>query len=171
MQLQYPKTTQALEIIGEAVVKEMGQRLIRANKNASGRLYNSLDYNVELFQGKPTLSVSWAKHGEYVRRMPHFKRMPPVQAIEDWLKVKKIPIGRGRVSSVSGKNLKKQSRAKELRSLAWAIAMKIKKRGTLHPSYTPVDFLEPFTSWKTKRVYQQGLVKALKEDIQNNLWK
>lgn len=169
--MEWTNTIETLNRIGMEVSDDMREILVPRNKLASKQLYNSIQYQVENRpKGPPTLSVSFAGHGNFVRKMPRFtNKMPPVQVIEKWLLMKKIPIGGGRLRSVGGGNLKKSNQSKTLRSMAWAIAKAIKKRGSLNPQYTPVDFLEPFTSWKNNKTYTKQLKSSIVEDIRNDL--
>lgn len=171
--MDYKYTKQALNTIGEDVVDKMQAILMKNNKIATRQLYNSIDYNVSIINNSPALEITYAKHGIFVKSVNRYKKQPPVEAIKKWLQVKNIPIGGGKTRNITGTNLKVKSRAKQLESLAWAIAKKIKQRGTLNPAFNnPTNFTKPFDEWRSiKRnqdLIKNALIKDIKADIKNN---
>lgn len=170
--MDYKYTIQALNIIGEQVVQDMGNILIKRNKLATKRLYNSIDYYVDARKGRPTLNFSYLSYGEYVRGNPRWKsKQPPVQAIMSWLVAKKIPIGGGKERNIGNKNLRSLKNEDKLKAMAWRISKTIKKRGYLNPNYNPVNFIQPSQDWQKLKYNQELLKKALIQDLRNELKK
>jgi len=166
---EWINTYRLLNQMGVEIVDETQTLLARRNKNASHRLSNSIDYSIDRTnRGQFVLNVSYANHGKYVLRNPRFRnKMPPVKAIEEWILMKKIPIGSGRTTNVGGKNMKPVDRRRELKSMAWAIAKSIKNRGMLNPNYTPVDFLAPFRI--QKQAHRREILTAFRQDMLEQL--
>lgn len=157
-------TTNLLNQMGVEIVDETQTLLARKNKNATHRLSNSIDYTIKRERGQFILQINYADHGKYVLRNPRFNgKMPPVKAIEEWLLAKKIPIGNGKRANLGGNNLNRQDRRRELKSMAWAIAKSIKRRGMLNPQYTPLDFLAPFRNIQQEN--RRNVLNAFRQDI------
>lgn len=57
---------QELNKFGKYLVKNSRANLTRKKKNASGELYKSIDYNVEVFPNSFSLEFIMAEHGEYI---------------------------------------------------------------------------------------------------------
>lgn len=169
--MDYKNTILALEEIGEQVVQDMGNILIKRNKVATRRLYNSIDYFVDTRNGRPSLNFSYLSYGEYVRGNPRWKnKQPPVQAIMKWLVAKKIPIGGGKERSIGNKNLRSLNNEDKLKAMAWRIAKAIKKRGSLNPNFNnPTNFIQPAQDWAKVKYNQDLIKKAIIKDIRDSL--
>lgn len=85
---------QILDVInkyGKEVIAEMVTRLKTQNKFASGRLINSLNYEVKEVVGQLTIRFSMIDYGVFVDKGRKPGKQPPIQAIKDWVKLKGIP--------------------------------------------------------------------------------
>lgn len=130
-----PLTRQALEYVGGIFVDYMKTKIQEniypygwvgdpptsrgvGNKVASGKLLDSLTYNVIDEGGQPVLVLTYVDYFKYVNlgRRPGVKRVP-MKVLFDWIKIKKI---RGR---------DKKGRFIKDMSLAWAIQTNIFKYG------------------------------------------
>lgn len=102
----------ALEDVGKDLVAELSKQLISMDKVASGNLLNSLDYKViETIDGL-TLQLISASYLDIVDKGRRPGKMPPIKAIESWVKVKGINTG-----------------TKGIKSTSYAIATSISKNG------------------------------------------
>lgn len=80
-----------LETYGKQVLAEMKNRLINADKVASGTLLNSLEYKVEKEGKTDVLNIYGESYLDYVDKGRPPGKMPPVQAIRAWCKIRGIP--------------------------------------------------------------------------------
>ena len=102
---------------------------------ATGILRESIHFDFEetenFFRGLVKVGAHYGPYVEFGTR-PH---MPPVEPIQKWVEIK----SRRFVRTKSGKQRWiKGKQGKEARSIAWAIAMTIKKKGTkAHPYLRP----------------------------------
>jgi hypothetical protein len=102
----------ALNNIGKELIAEISRQLVSLNKVASGNLLNSLDYKViEVVDGL-TLELVAADYLNIVDKGRRPGNMPPTKAIESWIKVRGINVGK-----------------KGIKSTAFAIATSIKHNG------------------------------------------
>ena len=106
-----------LNTLGDKTTREIKSALKLNGKYASGRLYNSIIVKVLETDKGIKMSVDYADYGKYILsgRRPG-ARMPPLKVIQDWCKLKGIPV-----------------------SAAFPIARKIAKFGI-----KPFNFLSPF---------------------------
>ena len=84
--------------------------------------------------------------------------MPPVNAILAWMKVKRISVGKSKTKPIVKKG-KKKPLDKQLQSIAFSIAIGIKKKGL-----KPVDWLAPLGVFQTQK-FKQDLHRAIQEDM------
>lgn len=144
----------ALEEIGQKVVGEMKNILAEGYMGrpavATGKLYNSIDYDIQVNGGVWTLVIEYADYGKWVNNGRNPGRFPPKKDIEAWVRLKGLP-----------------------QKAVWPIMMKIKKGGFYSKKmgvvrsgeksqsvYTPVRGLH-FTSPLEKNLD----LKALKQDL------
>ncbi len=110
-------TEAALDKFGKYLVKEARKNLTRKKKNNTKGLYKSLDYEVKAMPNSINFDFLMEEYGEWVDKGRKAGTMPPVSAIEKWVKRRKIQFrdNRGRFETYN--------------STAWAIAKSIEKRG------------------------------------------
>lgn len=149
---QFPNVYKVMDHYGEDVVNEMENILNQAKRRATGRLINSLDYDVdELGEGKFELTVEYESYGKYVesgRRAG--AKQPPTKEIEKWLQVKRYTARKG----------------KDIKSTAYVIAKAIKQKGI-----KPVNFNKPWTDLKSSSDFQNDIFEAYKKDVELQLQK
>lgn len=150
--------------------------LTRERRNASNRLYNSLD--IEVFEDRNMfyIDLTFADHGKYVldSRRRYKKNHPSTQAVNQlkkWITQKGISIGGGRITTVQGKSntqAKSQSNDAKLTSFAKAIWYKNKKQGRTSTPKNKLgtNFLKPFNNMSKDKTFREGLKTALALDTQ-----
>lgn len=116
--------------ISKKIVEIYKENLRKDNMLTTGALYNftwNVEYNGEIFQLQLNLPKEWyfVEHG----RKPSAK-MPPVSAIENWIKVRRL-VPRA-----------KNGKVPSTRGFAFAIAKKIQKEGFYSPNHTGKHTLE-----------------------------
>lgn len=77
---------EALQAIGDKIIRGAKANLIRKRKRASGTLYDSLKAKVEDNQ----LTFDMASYGQYVDQGRRPGKFAPVVAIKEWCKIKGI---------------------------------------------------------------------------------
>jgi hypothetical protein len=157
-----------LEGVGQDIVDQMGAIIKQHNSIASGKLLNSLAYDVYVENGVWNLVIEYADYGKYVDKGRNPGRFPPKGAIEEWCRLKGLP-----------------------KSAVWPIMVKIKKGGFYSKKmgtvrmdgksssvYTPpkgINFTDPFTKsfdiTKLKEEFAEAFSASIKEDIINELKK
>jgi len=122
-------------IITEGIVKLLSKK----RKNASHKLSNSVDYDVNIDEKEGIFfKVFYEEYGEYVLSgRKRGSKQPPIDKIVMWIRQKKIPV-KTSVGKPTGK-VKKLSKYGKEKSLAFAIAKNISKFGI-----KPFNFLLPY---------------------------
>ena len=114
--LTYPNLQLEMSDIGILVVEEMTDRLFDNNSVVTGQLAKSIKPLTTSTKGDIiTQSISLLQYGIYVDNGAERNRggMPPVQAIIDWIKQKRISV----------------PAAMSPKQFAWAVAKSIEKKG------------------------------------------
>lgn len=89
--MEYTNLVNALKDIGEEIVRKYKSELQKKNKIASGKLYNSIDYKLEITPNSIKLifiAEDYFIEVEDGRAIG--KKMPPVDVIKKWCKQKGI---------------------------------------------------------------------------------
>lgn len=136
----------ALDKVGKDLVAEISKQLINMDKVASGNLLNSLDYDVVEAIDGVTLELMAADYLDVVDKGRRPGKMPPTKAIESWIRVKGINVGR-----------------KGIKSTAFAIATSIK-----HNGIKATNIKQNAINNITNRM-QEILQKAALEDIEKEI--
>jgi hypothetical protein len=80
-----------LKFLGDSIVTDM-RVLIELNGSiATGRLHDNIRIAAKKLEGKYTLVLSYPFYGKYVDEGRKPGKMPPVQDIRDWCRLKGIP--------------------------------------------------------------------------------
>jgi len=158
----FPNTYEYLDEEGVFITDIIRDDIQKDRKVASGKLLNSIDYDIIDRNGKLSIIIVYADHGEYVLsgRKPG-SRMPPVSAIQRWLKIKHIPIGGGRVRPVGGYKSLMKKNVKTINQLAWAVSKSIAKYGI-----RPYNFLKDVQPYFESKVFLDGFEEAMAKDIE-----
>lgn len=80
-----------LNLYGRRAVAEMTSILRNADKSATGRLIKSLRHEVVEVAGELSLRIEMADHGVFVDEGRKPGKMPPVDSIKEWTRLKGIP--------------------------------------------------------------------------------
>jgi len=105
---KFKNTDKFVRTYGNQVEQEIETRLIKSGKEASGKLLQSIRYEVKEKAGQVIIAFFMADYGKFVdkgvqgaksgkagdggRSIYKFKnKMPPKKSIEKWLKIKGIP--------------------------------------------------------------------------------
>jgi hypothetical protein len=116
-QITYPNLKLEMESIGALVKEEMIDRLFENNSVVTGQLARSITPGDVITATEDTLSlpISLEKYGLYVDNGDERGRggMPPVKAISEWIKQKRISVPLGFTPD----------------QFAWAVARNIEKKG------------------------------------------
>lgn len=131
-----PNTLKLLNEWGADLVADVLAALASKNKIASGRLYKSLRLEVQDSLDELSLLVYEEDYGKYVDAGRGPGKMPPLEAIREWTRLKGIP-----------------ERA------AWPIARKIARVGTRPSNYFSVPLSVRLA------LLRQDLPKAFQEDL------
>ena len=126
--------TDILDGLGEEMCAEIKNELMKRNKIASGKLYNSITYKIKESSGVYSLEIIADAYLKNVDRgRGKGKDQPPIDPIILWLKQKRIPIKQAR--TINTKTGTKAARGrgaasdKQLRGVAFYVAKKISKKG------------------------------------------
>lgn len=151
-----------IENYADTAVIQMKRILMQNRKRSTGTLVNSINYSVE----GTLITFKYKNYGEFVKSgRKAGSRMPPINAILAWMKVKRISTGNNRSKSLVKKG-KNQPREKQLLRTAFAISKSIGKNGI-----APLDFttpLEIFQTTKFKSELKIAITKDLKEQMTKN---
>lgn len=131
-----------LEEIGQKVVEEMRAILTQGYRGrpaiASRNLYNSIDYDIQVNEGVWTLVIEYADYGKWVNNGRNPGKMPPKQAIENWVRLKGLP-----------------------QKAVWPIMMKIKKAGFYSDKIGQFNIRNTSTGQTSQRSVYSTPVKGL----------
>lgn len=100
--------------LGQFIIENLGTELIKQNHRATGKLIESLDYNVQYGGAFITLNITMNDYGRWVNtgRRAGAKKIP-VQVLVEWIKEKGIATNN-----------------KKILGIAFAIQNKIHKEGS-----------------------------------------
>lgn len=99
---EFEKTTRKF---AKGVIAASRQRLTKNGHNASGKLYQSLDYKFMLFNRSYSLDFFWEDYGEFIDKgvkgvkssdkapkspYRYKDKKPPIKAIESWVRIKRF---------------------------------------------------------------------------------
>ena len=151
----FKHTMKALNDFGNFIVTNYKSQL-EAEQMNNGELYRTISYSVSTGTGGWVISVSLADYWKYVEYGRRPGKMPPVSAIENWIKVKQIiPHS---MTLKSGKTV-----IPTIPQLSFLIARSIGRRG-IAPK--PL-FQKSFEA--AKQQFIQVIKDAITQDIKENL--
>jgi hypothetical protein len=139
-------TFELLDEYGEDTTDKMMDILRRNNKWASGKLLNSIDYDIEVQGQRIELVFEYAGHGQFVIDGRRPGRFPNITAIRNWILDKRI-----RNNSMS------------LESQTFLIARSIAERGI-----PALNFVKPVEDMTDSTFYNR-LASAIASDIERQL--
>lgn len=148
-------TMKALNDFGDFIITNYKSQLEAEHMN-NGELYRTISYSVSTVSSGWVISVSLADYWKYIESGRRPGKMPPVSAIENWIKVKQIiPHS---MTLKSGKTV-----IPTIPQLSFLIARSIGRRG-IAPK--PL-FKNSFEA--AKKQFIQVIKDAITQDIKENL--
>lgn len=148
-------TMKALNDFGDFIITNYKSQLEAEHMN-NGELYRTISYSVSTVSSGWVISVSLADYWRYIEYGRRPGKMPPVSAIENWIKVKQIiPHS---MTLKSGKTV-----IPTIPQLSFLIARSIGRRG-IAPK--PL-FKNSFEA--AKKQFIQVIKDAITQDIKENL--
>lgn len=148
-------TMKALNDFGDFIITNYKSQL-EAEQMNNGELYRTISYSVSTVSSGWVISVSLADYWKYIESGRRPGKMPPVSAIENWIKVKQIiPHS---MTLKSGKTV-----IPTIPQLSFLIARSIGRRG-IAPK--PL-FKNSFEA--AKKQFIQVIKDAITQDIKENL--
>jgi hypothetical protein len=159
----------ALAVVERAQSNLRIKRRVRGktvNRVASGRLLNSLYYNLKIRYNKPTIdfTVSNDAAGKYADVIEYGRRpypgqpnkRPPVKAIEDWIRIKRL-----KLRNNQGQFIK--STDSTIKAAALRIAINIGERGIEGINYYQDAINDTWDEYKDKLM--DGYVKGIEQRL------
>ena len=151
----FKHTMKALRDFGQKIVDNYRAELEACNYQ-DGQLYRTLSYSVSTGTGGWVISVSLENYWKYIESGRRPGKMPPVSAIENWIKVKQIlprPL-----TLKSGKSV-----VPTIPQLSFLIARKIGRDGIRPRPFFKQSFEE------AKREFLHIIEEAILADIKESL--
>ena len=152
--MKFSRTESLLNSFAQTIVNRYREQI---KEYASGKLYKTIDYTITSNSDSYLVTINLEEYWVFLEngRRPGAK-MPPVEAIEKWIKVRKIlprPI-----TLKSGKQ-----RVPTVQQLAYVIARSISRKGI-----APRPFMRESIE-DTMKDFQSKLSAAVREDVLDNL--
>lgn len=88
--MEWNNLRQVLGQYGEMVVKEWREMMDRDGKNATGTLYNSIKYRVNITDDAYDVIFDLADYFQYVENGRGPGNFPPMDAIREWIRQKPV---------------------------------------------------------------------------------
>jgi len=155
----------ALAVVERAQSNLRIKRRVRGktvNRVASGRLLNSLYYNLKIRYNKPTIdfTVSNDDAGKYADVIEFGRRpgakMPPVKPIEDWIRLKPLKLRNKQGSFI-------KATESNIKSAAFAIAKSIGEKGIEGIYYYTEAIDDTWDEYKDKLM--EGYIKSIENRL------
>ena len=152
--MKYPRTQSLLNSFAQTIVSRYKDKI---SEYASGKLYKTIDYSITSQNDSYLVTINLEEYWKYIEKGRRAgAKMPPVSAIENWIKVRKI-LPRP-VTLKSGKQ-----RVPTVQQLAYVIARSIAKRGIQPRPFMRESIEDTMKDFKSK------LSAAVREDVLDNL--
>lgn len=151
----FKHTMKAITEFGQKIVDNYKAELAACNYQ-DGQLYRTLSYSVKMDNSSWLISISLEEYWKYIEYGRRPGKMPPVSAIENWIKVKQIlprPI-----TLKSGKSV-----VPTIPQLSFLIARKIGRDGIRPRPFFKQSFED------AKREFLQKIEEAILADIKESL--
>ena len=150
MSYKFPRTEALLNSFAQTIVNRYRDKI---KEYASGKLYNTINFEITKGSSNYIVTINLEEYWKNISygRKPG-RRMPPVEAIENWIKIRKI-IPRPLILP------NKKSIIPTVKQLSFMIARSIAKKGI-----QPKPFMRE-TIAETVETFKDKLIITLKEDI------
>ena len=146
----------------EALLNSFAQTIVNRYKDkiseySSGKLYKTIDYSITSQNDSYLVTINLEEYWKYIEKGRRAgAKMPPLSAIEKWIKVRKI-IPRP-VTLKSGKQ-----RVPTVQQLAYVIARSISRNGIAPRPFMRESIDQTIDDFKSK------LTAAVRDDVLENL--
>ena len=152
--MKFSRTEALLNSFAQTIVNRYRDKI---SEYASGKLYKTIDYSITAQNDSYLVTINLEEYWKFIEKGRRAgAKMPPVSAIENWIKVRKI-IPRP-VALKSGRQ-----RVPTVQQLAYVIARSIAKKGI-----APRPFMRESIE-ETMKDFQSKLSAAVREDVLENL--
>ena len=152
--MKFSRTESLLNSFAQTIVNRYKDKI---SEYASGKLYKTINYSITSKSDSYLVTINLEDYWKFIERVRRAgAKMPPVEAIENWIKIRKI-IPRPIVLK-SGKQ-----RVPTIPQLAYVIARSIAKQGI-----KPRPFMRESIE-DTMKDFQSKLTAAVREDVLENL--
>ena len=150
MSYKFPRTEALLNSLGNTLISRYRDKI---KSYAAGKLYNTINFEITKGSSNYIVTINLEEYWKNISygRKPG-SRMPPVEAIENWIKIRKI-IPRPLILP------NKKSIIPTVKQLAYVIARSIAKKGIKQRPLMRETIAETIETFKEK------LIITLKEDI------
>ena len=150
MSYKFSRTESLLNSFAQTIVNRYKDKI---SEYASGKLYNTINFEITKGSSNYIVTINLEEYWKNISygRKPG-SRMPPVEAIENWIKIRKI-IPRPLILP------NKKSIIPTVKQLAYVIARSIAKKGIQQRPLMRETIAETIETFKEK------LIITLKEDI------
>ena len=155
----FKHTMKALNDFGQKIVDNYRAELEACNYQ-DGQLYRTLSYSVKMDNSSWLISISLEEYWKYIEYGRRSGKMPPLDVIEKWIKVKQIlprPL-----TLKSGKSV-----VPTIPQLSFLIARKIGRDGIRPRPFFKQSFEDAKREFLSKiaDAVQQDIVESIKESI------
>lgn len=152
--MKFSRTEALLNSFAQTIVNRYRDKI---SEYASGKLYKTIDYSITSQNDSYLVTINLEEYWKFIEKGRRAgAKMPPVSAIENWIKVRKI-LPRP-VTLKSGKQ-----RVPTVQQLAYVIARSIAKKG-IKPRQFMRESIED-----TMNDFNSKLSAAVREDVLENL--
>ena len=154
--MKYSRTEALLNSFAQTIVNRYKDKI---SEYASGKLYKTINYSITSKSDSYLVTINLERYWVFLENGRRAgAKMPPIEAIENWIKVRKI-IPRPLVLK-SGKQ-----RVPTIPQLAYVIARSISRKGI-----APRPFMRESIE-DTMKDFQSKLTAAVREDVLENVAK
>lgn len=151
---KFSRTESLLNSFAQTIVNRYKDKI---SEYASGKLYKTIDYTITSNNDSYLVTINLEAYWVFLEKGRRAgAKMPPVEAIEKWIKVRKI-LPRP-VALKSGKQ-----RVPTVQQLAYVIARSISRRGIAPRPFMRESINQTIDDFKSK------LSAAVREDVLDNL--
>ena len=152
--MKFSRTEALLNSFAQTIVNRYRDKI---SEYSSGKLYKTIDYTITSKSDSYLVTINLEEYWKFIEKGRRAgAKMPPVSAIENWIKVRKI-IPRP-VALKSGKQ-----RVPTVQQLAYVIARSIARNGIAARPFMRESIED------TMKDFQSKLSAAVREDVLENL--
>lgn len=152
--MKFSRTESLLNSFAQTIVNRYKDKI---SEYSSGKLYKTIDYTITSKSDSYLVTINLEEYWKYIEKGRRAgAKMPPVSAIENWIKVRKI-LPRP-VALKSGKQ-----RVPTVQQLAYVIARSIARNGIAPRPFMRESIEDTLNDFSSK------LTAAVREDVLENL--